>query len=155
MTCYYHYYYHLQAFYVHVNLPCWTNKSYLGTVSECSTTLPFSSQSQSQPHFPHAFLPDNCATTHHQRMQHARTPITPPPPTTLSHTAAALHHRRPHRHRPPPPRYATAHATAATTTTTARPPAGSSSHAPTTLRTRCADRASRPRKGFCEYDDYE
>lgn len=134
-----------------MNLPDWVSSSKLGTVSNNDSNTTFPQQKPKQPRFPHAFLPEHCAST--QRMlAAARTHSLPshhlhhyhPPPCL---TAAALHHHPKHRrraHTPPSPRHATPpptharlHATAATPPPPPPPPPPPAGARPT-LRPRCA-----------------
>jgi hypothetical protein len=123
----------------------------MNTVSNSYVNLS-PAKSQSNPILPHAFLPDRCATTHHQRTLAARTPITPPPThhavsplqpyITAPSTDSALHSLA-------SPRYATAHATAAATSITAA--CTSSDHAVLP----CADGLSCAKAYANTKDDYD
>lgn len=126
-----------------MNLPDWVSSSNLGTVSNNDSNTGFPQQKPKQPHFPHAFLPEHCATT--QRMlAAARTHSLPshhhpPPPTTLSHRCSLTSPPQaptPRTHSSlATPRYATAHPRppprdcSHTTTTTAAAACRSSTHA--------------------------
>lgn len=68
-----------------MNLPDWVSISNLGTVSNNDSNTTFPQQKPKQPRFPHAFLPEHCATTLRMlaaaRAHSLLTSITPPPPT--------------------------------------------------------------------------